>query len=89
MMKDKAKGLKPPPFRVRQAISQFIGQPISSDFLPENIMAAQMSFNGGQQKQGQGQQGEGKPKKSTSALSKVSNQYMLSTESATVRQQKS
>lgn len=78
------KGEKPS-HKVRQGLSLFLGAPLSGEFLPQNIQAAQAVFqNQGAQKQ---QEGQMAPKK-TSALGKSSQSYLLPNQAAAGRQQK-
>jgi hypothetical protein len=58
-----------PSYRVRQSLSLLTGEPMDSTFLPQNIVAAQVSFA---EKRTQQQPQQPKPKHSTSKLGKLS-----------------
>ncbi len=79
------KGEKPN-YKIRQGMSLFMGTNLSSEMSPQNIQAAQASF----QKQPQSQQngGQGAPKKSTAKLSKSSQSFLTGNQSLVGRQQK-
>ena len=77
------KGEKPS-YKLRQGLSMFMGAPLSAEFLPQNIMAAQATF---QSQSAQPQPG-GQPKKKTSALAKSNQHYMTANQAAAGRQQK-
>ena len=74
---------KRPPFKIRQGLSLFLGSPMESTFLPQNIMAAQGVFKP-KPMPGQSQQIQ-TPKKKTkskSSLSEVSKSYKTPGQSA-------
>ncbi len=77
---------KRPNYKIRQGLSLFLGTALSSELTPQNIQAAQSTF----QQQAQAPQGDGgsKPKKSTTQLSKSSQSFLTSNQSLTRRQQK-
>ena len=68
------KGEKPP-YHIRQGLSLLLGTPLSGEMLPQNIQAAQMSFQNQNIQQSQ-QQPVTKNKKNTSTLTKSDNQYL-------------
>ncbi len=74
-----------PSHKIRQGLSLLMGAPLSGEFLPQNIMAAQATF---QRSKPQPQGGDAAPKKNTSALSKFSQAYLTADEAAAKRQQK-
>ncbi len=80
--KAQMKGDKPS-YKVRQGLSLFMGVPLSGEMSPQNMMAAQATFQAKQQ-----QQGGGQPPKKTSALAKSSSSYMTANQAALARQQK-
>jgi hypothetical protein len=80
--KAQMKGEKPP-FKVRQGMSMFMNVPLSGEFKPQNIQAAQATFQ--IQKQ---QQAIPQPKKKTSAIGKSSQHHMLANQAAIGRQQR-
>lgn len=79
------KGEKPP-YKIRQAMSLFLGAPLSSEMVPENIRAAQACFQVSGNPQQKAPQGESSGKKS--ALSKSSQAYLTANSAAASRQQK-
>lgn len=84
---EQIKGQKPS-YKVRQSMSLFLGAPLDSSMKPENIMAAQNVFmRQNQQKSQAGQPAKAK-KGSSSALTKVSENYRTPNQSAESRQAK-
>ncbi len=81
---EQLKGDKPN-FRVRQGLSLLMGAPLSGEFLPQNIMAAQATFLGKKQQQ---QQGAPAPSKDTAKLSKSSQTLMTGNQSLVGRSQR-
>lgn len=75
----------PPPAKTRQAMSLFLGSPLDSSMSPGNIMAAQSVFAKAKAVQ---QQAPDKPKKNTSTLTKMSQNYDTQSQSREQRQQK-
>lgn len=73
-----------PPYRIRQAMSLFLGAPLDSTMTQQMIQAAQSVYV---KKQPPGQAGkpQGKPKKGTSTLSDVSKQYQTGVQAAASR----
>lgn len=71
------------PYKIRQGMSLFLGQPLDSTMTPTGIMSAQAVF----QQQPSPEQGHAGPKKSTSKLSKISDNHMTPNQSAINRQQ--
>ncbi len=76
---------KKPSYKTRQAMSMFMGTPLSGELTPQNIHAAQATFNLGSI---QPQQSQSSPPKKTSALQKTSQAYLTADEAAASRQQK-
>ena len=76
-----------PPFHVRQGLSLFLGADLSSEMTPQSIAAAQATF-GTQPAQPPAAAGGGKPKKSTSQLTKSDQAYLTSSQARDERQQK-
>ncbi len=78
-----------PPYGVRQALSMFMGAPLSSELMPANIQAAQNVFAMKKPPEQQGQGGGGKQKKgSPSALSKSDQAFLTSNQALQKRQSK-
>jgi hypothetical protein len=77
-----------PSFKVRQGLSMFMGTPLSGDFTPQNIQAAQGVFMQKSQQQQAGQPPAPKSKKGTSTLTKADQAYLTGTQSREQRQQK-
>lgn len=78
---------KKPSYKVRQGLSTFMGTPMSGDMSPQNIMAAQATFQG--KTPPQAPQGAApKPKKSSSSLTKSDQSFLTSNQALTGRQQK-
>lgn len=75
-----------PPYHVRQGMSMFMGQDLTGDITPQNIMAAQNTFTQAQS-QPQSDQQLPKSKKGSSALSKMGSQTMTSLQARSQRQQ--
>lgn len=75
---------KKPSYRVRQGLSLLMGAPLSGELSPQNIMAAQATFQGKKAAQQEG----GQPQKKTSAIAKSSQSYLLPNQAAAERQQK-
>lgn len=76
-----------PPYKVRQALGLFLGQPLDSSMTPQSIMAAQNVFV--QKRQNQAQMGNPvNVKRGTSTLSKASNNLRTPDQSSEVRQQR-
>jgi len=73
-----------PSFGVRQSLSMLMGTPLSGELSPQNIMAAQATF---QSKKPDPAQGGGQPKK-TGSLTKTSQSYLLTSQALAERQQK-
>lgn len=82
--KDQMAGKKPP-YHVRQGLSMLMGTPLSGEMTPQNIQAAQATF---QMKSPQGQQSPTKNKKNTSNLTKADDSFMTGNQARTARQQK-
>lgn len=78
------KGEKPS-YKVRQGLSLYLGVPLSGEMSPQNIQAAQATF---QNKQQQPQGGGGAPKKSTSSLTKSDDAFLTGNQARAARQQK-
>lgn len=82
---------KKPSYKIRQGMSMFMGVPLSGELTPENIQAAQATFNKPAQKAAAPTQtGPQKPsnKKGTSSLTKSSQSFLTGNQALTVRQQK-
>lgn len=82
---------KKPSLKVRQGLSLLMGTPLSGDFTPQNIMAAQAVFAGAKQAQAQGatQPPQSKPTGSKSALSKSDSSFLTGGQALSKRQQRS
>lgn len=76
-----------PSYKVRQAMSLFLGAPVDSTITPQSIMAVQNVF-ARQKASQQAASPPAKNKKGTSTLSKVSGNYMTGDQSRLERQQK-
>lgn len=74
-----------PPYKVRQSLSLFMGQPLDSNLTQQNIAAAQMSFISQKSAPPAGGQNKG----STKGLSDVSNQFRTHDQSIQNRQNRS
>lgn len=79
---------KKPSFKVRQGLSLLMGVPLSGEFQPQAIMAAQATFQTKNAPQQQNDQQQPKKKKSTTALSKSSQAFLTSNQAAASRLQK-
>lgn len=87
---------KKPPFKVRQAMSLYLGSPLSANMTPQNIMAAQATFARASadaqaaQQQQQPQKAKGnKPKEGKGkSLSKSDQSFLTSNQAIAERQQK-
>ena len=87
LMKAQLKGNAKPPFATRQAMSMFMGTNLESSLTPSSIMAAQSVFNPQPQSpMPAGSQNANKPKKNTSKLDKLPNQYQTPGQAAEARQ---
>ena len=84
IMKAQMKGERPP-YKVRQAMSMFMGSTLDSTMTPASIMAAQNVF-ASKAAQQQPQQAPTKNKKGTSTLSKASEPYQTASQAAQARQ---
>lgn len=73
------KGEKPS-YKVRQGLSVFMGAPMSGEMTPQNIMAAQATFQGKQQ--------QPPPQSKTSVLKSADDTYMTGNQARTSREQK-
>lgn len=73
-----------PPYHIRQGLSMLLGTPLSGEMAPQNIMAAQATFQAKKATQPEG----GQPQKKTSALAKTNQSYLLPNQAAAERQQK-
>ncbi len=85
LVDQKTEGLPMPPYKTRQALSLFMGQPMESTLMPQAIQAAQSVFAA---QKAQGQQAPGKqPKaaKNTSKMDKMAAQYRSNQEASTLR----
>lgn len=90
LLESQFKKEKKPPYHVRQGLSLLMGANLSSEMSPQNIQAAQATFQM-KPRQNQGPQGapaQAPPKKSTASLSKSSQSYLTSDEARVRRQQK-
>ncbi len=87
IVKAQVDGTKPP-YQVRQALSLFMGAPLSSELTPANIQAAQNVFAMKKPPQQQEQGGGGKPSGSKSALSKSDQAFLTSSQALQKRQSK-
>lgn len=76
-----------PNYKVRQALSLFMGVPLSTEFTPAAIQAAQAVFANKQQPQQQQQQ-KAPSKSDSNKLSKSDQAYMTNSQARTVRAQK-
>jgi hypothetical protein len=74
-----------PSYKVRQGLSLFMGTALSSEMQPQNIIAAQMTF---QMQKSQPQQPQGQPKKKLSAIGHTDDHYLTPNQAAAGRQQK-
>jgi len=72
-----------PSYRVRQAMSLFMGAPLDSTFTPQSIIAAQQVF--APKAPPQGAPAPGKNKKGTATLTKASDQYETNSQAAETR----
>lgn len=80
---------KKPNRKIRQSLSLFMGAPLSGEFTPQGIMAAQATFlNKKNPSQQQAPDQANKPKKNTAPLSKSDNAYLTGGQSLVARQQK-
>jgi hypothetical protein len=79
---------KKPSLKTRQGLSTFFGVPMSSELSPQNVMAAQATFQKDQPQQGQGQPQGKAPKKSSSSLTKYDDSFLTSNQARVGRQQK-
>lgn len=86
IVKGQMKGEKPP-FHVRQSLSLFMGNALSSDFTPETIQAAQATFSSGKPKPDGGGQAP-KTKRGTAPLSKSDSSFLTDDQARERRQQK-
>ena len=77
-----------PPFHIRQGLSLLLGAPLSGEFVPQNIMAAQATFASNQPQQSS-QQAPTKNKKGSSSLTKSDKAYLTSSQARENRQQRS
>lgn len=75
---------KKPSYKVRQGLSLLMGIPLSGEMTPQNMMAAQATF---QNKKDQ-QQASGQPQKKLSAIGKSYESNLTPSEAAAARQQK-
>lgn len=78
---------KKPSFVVRQGMSMLMGAPLSGEFTPENIQAAQAVFKAKPASPG-GPQPSDKPRGRTSHLSKSDQSYLTDGQARTKREQK-
>ncbi len=78
-----------PSYKIRQGLSLFLGMPLSSEMIPQNIQAAQAVFQAKRSSQGGN---EAQPiqtnKKNTSTLTKAPNQYLTADQARQKQQQK-
>jgi len=75
-----------PSYKLRQGMSMFLGAPLDSSFLPQNMMATQAIFAGRRMAQQQAAQtAPSKPKKSKDSLSKLSEAHMTPEQAAEAR----
>lgn len=75
------------PYKLRQSMSLFLGQPLDSNLTPANIMAAQAVFMKQKMPAPPGAPGAGS-KHSTKGMSDIANQYRTRDQSAIARQSK-
>lgn len=82
-------GGEKPTYKVRQGLSMLMGAALSSEFQPQNIMAAQQVFQKQQQAASpqQGQETAG-PKKNKQSLSKSSQAFLTGSQALVSRQQR-
>lgn len=78
---------KKPSYTIRQGMSMFLGAPLSSEMLPQNIQAAQAVFQLKKTPQ-QSNEEQPKTKKNTSSLAKMDNQYLTPNQARQAQQQK-
>lgn len=83
IIEEQLKGKKPS-YLIRQGLSLFMGAPLSGELTPQNIMAAQATFQGKKDQT----QASGGPAKKTSALAKSDQSYLTADQAAASRQQK-
>ncbi len=74
---------KKPSYKIRQGLSLLFGVPLSAEMTPQNIMAAQATFQGKQQ-----QQPQAAPKQKPSALQKSDDSYLTGNQARIARSQK-
>lgn len=77
-----------PSFKVRQGLSMFMGTPLSGEFTPQSIQAAQGVFAQTAQQQATGQPAQ-KSKKGSSSLTKADSAFLTGTQALEQRKQKS
>lgn len=77
---------KKPSYAVRQGLSMMLGTPLSGELSPQNIQAAQATFQNKGAPQPGGQTGA--PKKSTAKLSKSNQAYLTGNQALIGRQQR-
>lgn len=66
---------KPIPYKIRQSLSLFLGQPLDSTMTPSSIMAIQATTQSGKKNTQDQQQAPSAPKRSTSSLTKMPGMY--------------
>lgn len=74
-----------PSYKVRQGLSLLMGVPLSAEMTPQNIQAAQATFQMGKPQQ---QEAPTKGKKNTSTLTKADDAYLTSPQARVAREQK-